>query len=289
MTRENFISFRKKDAGGELLNPPDVSLKALVPRYQYILLIHGYNVSRVKAEKSYEDFTEFIESTTTQNIIYVYWPGDAKFRVISELSYPWQPERAKKTAQYLAKYIKQRIDQENEDCQWVFIGHSLGCRVIVETLRELYIDEGLNKKKISTSFFLMAAGIPVGIINKRNPLWKGINRSKPRVVYYSTADWVLQFAFPAGQSLALHDIHLLPEAVGRHGRPENVWSLPASQKMNNYGHGSYWGSNELPSLILGALNKAVPRTEVTRHILEDRTLPPDRSLPTRSDPPDRSL
>ena len=280
--RENFISFRQpgSDAGGEVRENPEVSLGVSAAAHRYILLIHGYNVDKRRAKDSYEKFKwRLLEDSTValdNDIIHLYWPGDARFRLVSEMSFPVQPKRAMHTARALAKYLAKRIQEQDQDCELIFIGHSLGCRVIVETLCKLYSQE-YNNRLTPTRIFLMAAGIPVSMVHNQNRLWKGIQGSNPRVVYYSRKDKVLQYAFPVGQTAAIDDNQLLPEAVGSRGRPTEVWG--AESEEMSYGHSSYWTSDEIPGKILKALHISLRRPTISSRGLLELSLPADHELP----------
>ena len=87
-----------------------------------------------------------------------YWPGDALFnRFASAPSYPVLIGQAEKSGDKLADYIRLHSNR-TRPLRINFVGHSLGCRVVLQALSKL---DGLTGVRIDR-VLLMAAAVPEG-------------------------------------------------------------------------------------------------------------------------------
>ena len=134
---------RAKPEGGKLLVPGE--LRALLDaraRRECLVLVHGFNNTDSEAADAYSGFR------TRQKEIFgaadvsgfdrrfgdTYWPGDADwwsfFDKVDFLIYPASVHTAVNAAKELAELLWEMPNLQRVD----FIGHSLGCRVTLETL-----------------------------------------------------------------------------------------------------------------------------------------------------------
>jgi hypothetical protein len=161
------------------------------------------------------------------------------------------------------------------------VAHSLGCRLTLELLQR-FLQSMQQIQVVFGPVSLMAAAVPVGTAQRDGELGGVIQAVKSQVLY-STADRVLQLAFPIGETAARDGF--FPQAVGRHGNP-SVWSSPTLRM--NYAHGDYWPGKESASAVaafLGAPVHPLPmenaiamhETPVSDGVV-DRGLPPAGDL-----------
>lgn len=274
------LSVRKDPVGGDVA--PAVEVKGASPdgRREITLLIHGYNNSEREANSSFESFSAHlnqISPVANSSVFGGKWPGDLPCKIISALSYPFQLSPAKKSAERFFEFLRGLTGPEGTPILVRIIAHSLGCRLALELL-QCFASSMQATQVVLRSVSLMAAAVPVGKARTNGEFGAVIHALKTQVLY-STADRVLQIAFPIGETAALDGF--FPEAVGRHGRPEG-WSIPA-QRMN-YSHGDYWSGTESAAAVAAFLGAPVHPLPVPNAI-QDREMVPatvirDRELPT---------
>ncbi|MCX6829895.1 MAG: DUF726 domain-containing protein [candidate division Zixibacteria bacterium] len=208
-----------------------------------IILIHGYNVSQKKATDSYSAFVTQLKktnnSTNLLNSIWKFhWPGNHNNRVLSLFSYPLQIDKAKKAATLLSKYLRNNVAGGQEI---VFVAHSLGCRLVFETVGEL-IKAGHLKLAFNAKLCLMGAAVPVYmLLPPDSPFMPVIVNTGRQAVFYSTNDTTLRWFFPSGQTVAREGF--FPVAIGLEGGPQGVWK---GQSENTWlRHSEYWGNEDI--------------------------------------------
>ena len=102
-----------------------------------VILVHGFNVSYDAACRSYAAFLKNIGVTSGALPVYsFYWPGDEPNSLLSMLSYPIQIGHAKESAYRLYAYLASCVGAGGNPLAVNFIGHSLGCRLVMEVLRK---------------------------------------------------------------------------------------------------------------------------------------------------------
>ena len=261
-----------------------------IPYRDIIILVHGYNVSEKGAQEAYtkfqENFNKYCSQLSELNkaIYCFFWPSDKPHKLESILSYPKTVDTAKicggKFAQYLQKL--NLISISNKQSRLILIGHSLGCRLLLEAL----------KKPMKTNYrlevFLMAAAVPVTMVKPGQELNHSITSAEKYTIFYSEKDRVLKWTFPPGQTLAGEG---LKEAVGLKGNPSvGVWY---ERKRMPYDHSDYWKGEESAEWIalrLGVLKPSSRKLKLQRPTIasEIRDLR-WRKIPERKDPKARSL
>jgi hypothetical protein len=283
------LSVRVWTVGGAVADevtptPPDW----LLGRRQVVLLVHGFNVSQEQARGSYDA----VFRDALPDVVYFFWPGDTHGgRLISSASYPFQIQTARDSARRLADFLRGAFGPEGTPMLLSVVGHSLGCRLVLEALR-LVVEEELDWPQVRL-VCLMAAAVPTDLVEEGAALRAAADLPTDLVVYYSFADDVLHFAFPAGQEAAYRlgteagDYH---HAVGRFGRPQELGQYRYRVAL---GHSDYWPSEEVADNVARLLGMAVPRVLPERPLLsetgpEPPALPEVRETPAR-DLPSRSL
>jgi pimeloyl-ACP methyl ester carboxylesterase len=173
-----------------------------------------------------------------------FWPGDADWASLLDKTdfffYPSAVHRAPDAGRLLAEYLSRLPDL----LQVHFVGHSLGCRVVLECIRHLKRGPQVGQ------VILMAAAVPTFMVAEGRNLASAMKKAGSVLVLYSRADEVLHYSFPPGQTLAGKGEGILPVALGRDGPPAGTSGRIESHLVANAGHGDYWGAweqDDIPS------------------------------------------
>jgi pimeloyl-ACP methyl ester carboxylesterase len=248
---------RSNPEGGKLLEPGQLkaSLDAKTMK-ECLVLVHGFNNTDSEAAVAYlgfrarqkeifgaPDFSGFEKRFGD-----TFWPGDADwwsfFDKADFLIYPASVHTAVKAAKDLADLIWQMPNLERVD----FIGHSLGCRVVLETL--LLLRE--RTLPLIGRVVLMAAAVPSEMLERGGKFFDLLTELAAegnRIdVLHSWQDTVLHYAFPPGQKLAGRG-EGSDRALGRYG--PSPWmpgfrSNLMEQEISGAAHGDYWGHSKSP-------------------------------------------
>ncbi|MGK7886599.1 MAG: alpha/beta hydrolase [Crocosphaera sp.] len=251
--RSNGYFIASKVKGKTIINFPEI-----------IILIHGYNVSEEGAKEAYTKFENNFNfsckkmSSLSQAIYWFLWPSDKPNKLDSAICYYKTVRSAKICGKKLAEYLNQLEFNysNNKPPRIILIGHSLGCRVLLEALKET------KKEHKQWEIFLMAAAVPVNLIKAGELLDLKRDNTEKYNILYSQKDLVLKIAFPPGQRLAGEASR---EAVGFKGNPRiGFWS---NRKQVNYDHSGYWKGEEAAEWI--ALQLGVLKT-TSRKVQPDR-------------------
>lgn len=262
-----------KDEIEELGPPPPVQ-----GRSQVAILIHGFNNTRKAARNSYQDLFDNLEESLPGigddpegRFRGFHWPGDANLGPVSFVSYPVEIGDAKKSARSLARFLRRLRGPGIQDFVQVdIVAHSLGCRVILETMTEL-LGDGVSYPVVFRDVCLMAAAVPLYMVDDGAELRPGAELPRRLVVLHSYADLVLAGAFPLGQTLGGEGF--FPGALGRYGPPPGL-PLPGGTRMPGLGHTKYWKDKAVSSHVATFLNLInIPSREVqTRATLERKIM-----------------
>ncbi|WP_442430349.1 DUF726 domain-containing protein [Nitrospira sp. T9] len=214
-----------------------------------IILVHGFNNHYGEAATAFQGFRKqqyrrdpsLLPPALETVLADAHWPGDAAWGIadlVDFLVYPVAVTTAKKAGLVLASHLARMPNLEIVH----FIGHSLGCRVILETIRALGARPQVGK------VCLMAAAVPVFQVEWGGRLEPAMVRARKVLVLYSGSDIVLTLTFPPGQFAAGSGEGFLPTALG-HERPiPSVAGAVDAIEIPGAGHGDYWGhSNTEPS------------------------------------------
>lgn len=285
------LSLRKDKEGGDLREAVTPSWQALALRQNELLvLVHGFNNHQGEAEQAYLAFrrrqrakvwSEPRKDAFEELLGDLFWPGDANWPGVIDkvdfLVYPKAVTVARQAGPLLMNYLMTRKD----DVLVVhFLAHSLGCRLVLETIRALSSAGGPKIGKVC----LMAAAVPTFKVCPGGELFDALNAPEFLRVLFSPADNVLHWTFPPGQTVARGDEGFFPAAVGRHGDIPLHPGVVDREEIQRADHGDYWGKNPgKPSdLSAEAIANFFQFNGLTARTLAARPLPPYQSLPTRS-------
>lgn len=282
------LSVRRQSVGGPVVRVAEHPAGWLRGAHRVILLVHGYNNSQCEACAAFRQFLDHLPYGLGR-VGRFFWPGDADFgffQWLDFLSYPTEIPDAKHSARRLAEFLSASA-RTHPVTEFVLVGHSLGCRLILEML-DLFAAGAVAPRPSIALIQLMAAAVPVELVRKGRPLRRAGNIVRERVVLYSPHDLVLRGAFPPGQALARamgHEPEVYLEAVGLNGNPPDFPTQSPWQAFGN-GHGDYWKDTEIADNFARRLGVAVPRRQSDRYLPERvAVLPrvtPERTRRSRS-------
>jgi len=275
------------------------------PGRRLVLLVHGYNNNFAEAGEGYFALRRNLDNLLRncgigdparkhfqQEIWEFFWPGfqplsyvsatgSARSFAESVASAPTYPLEVAKARSWvpngLASYLNSVLPSEI-----FFIGHSLGCRVILETMARLTAPP--HRIAIS-GFMLMAGAVPIHLLLESSTLFQNARRGGKRYCLYSWMDTVLGIAFPPGQ-IAAGEIppYGLPVATGLVGIPSSLYDL---RNNTSLGHGGYWkqsffrGQSSYTDLVSQALGVTTDRSVAENELKEMGEAFRSREVPSR--------
>jgi len=245
---------RRKLEGGKLLIPADIRGSAEEKtRRECLILVHGFNNTDSEAAAAYfgfraaeqEIFQPADGAAFDRRFGDAFWPGDADgwsfLDKVDFLVYPSAVHTAVHAGAELASAVWRMPNLEQLD----FIGHSLGCRVVLETLLALR----QRAVPLVRRVVLMAAAVPSEMLEPGGRFYDLLTRlasEGTRIdVLHSQQDTVLHYAFPTGQSLAGGG-EGSARALGRYGPSPLMPGFRGTmleREISGAAHGDYWGSN----------------------------------------------
>ena len=214
-------------------------------RREAVVLVHGFNNHYGEAAVAYQGFRDqqyrrdssMMPSALENLLADAHWPGDAAWGaadLIDFLVYPYAVGTARNAGPVLAAHLSQMPNLEIVH----FIGHSLGCRLVLETIRQLR-----NRPRVG-KVCLMAAAVPVFKVEWGGDLETAMVRAQHVLVLHSKSDLVLTAAFPPGQTVASGDEGFFPTALGHEQPPPTVAGSVDAINIVGAGHGDYWGHSD---------------------------------------------
>lgn len=212
------LDLRSAPEGGAVvparLTPPGETIDQLQRCGTAVFLIHGFNVNRADAAAELQAFGANLPALGAGAAVAVLWPGDS---IVGPLSYPFETNKADDSALELATFIADNLPQRPTIS---FVGHSLGCRVVMETVRHLWI------KDIPVSqVCVMAAAVDHDSLASAAEYFNAAQYASRVGVLFSPSDRVLQYAYPVGNlvSAFLHWASTTDGALGYTGpRPSTA-------------------------------------------------------------------
>jgi pimeloyl-ACP methyl ester carboxylesterase len=224
-----FVAAGHLESSAELGNEDDLRRES-----RLTFLVHGFNVQRARGRLSLTGFAQQLPSISG-GIVAVLWPGDS---LVGPLSYLFEGRDSDDTAAELARYIDRVVTAGTE---LSFVGHSLGCRVVMETVRRL-----TGGRYPIRQLCLMAAAIDDFSLALAENYRAAVGSSDRVAVLASKRDQVLKLAYPAGdlfQSFLFFFKETAGLALGYHGPksrreqsvPDNVFhvQIPDSRGSNH--------------------------------------------------------
>ncbi|MES2455540.1 MAG: alpha/beta hydrolase [Bacteroidota bacterium] len=211
-----------------------------------VLLVHGYNNDVQDASDAFKRFLSLQQSSRTigANLVGVYWPG-ANWS--GPLYYMAAVSQAKKVAVTFARDLYEQAIKGGNYLKVDFVAHSLGCRLTLETIKELVRIKQNNPSLgglVLGRVVFMAGAVPTRYLDDLQFLRGAITAFGGTMSLFSEDDLVLHWAFPAGQTAAWEGF--FPVALGRKKwSGDNFLAPPIQQIRNpNAGHGDYWGGDD---------------------------------------------
>ncbi len=283
----NELTVRDQPIGGSVLGP--VRWRGRVSPFEcdkLIILIHGFNVSQQDATDGFTAFLRQLQiqlgpgpSAELPPVWAFYWPGDHENRIASKATYFARVPVAQLAGQLLGELLARLSSKKKV----ILIGHSLGCRVLLEALAHLAdARETTRDVGAEVSFAcLLAAAVPTGrCAGDQEPYSLKVI---PNVIYSlnSRNDYILRWFFPRGQRILGED---KGEAVGLHGGPALRWVDPRNTGLF---HGSYWKKSKSVALVARMIEPALPRLQPIRPLPVEEP-PEPRRLDSRQ-PPRRAV
>lgn len=248
------LNLREQPEGGGLKRPGALAGSAAAQRHrECVVLVHGFNNHEGEAAAAYLGFRRSQQAaqpsidahTLDTQLGDCFWPGDARWPGpidwLDFLVYPAAVHTAPDAGAALADLLRRL--QAAGLLRVSFIGHSLGCRVVLEALRDVLAGGGPALGRIS----LMAAAVPIEMLSAGGAfetLFKQLASERvPVQVLHSSQDRVLRSAFPPGQILAGPQEASI-RALGLKGPPPAMPGMGGNvraQRVEGAGHGDYWG------------------------------------------------
>jgi pimeloyl-ACP methyl ester carboxylesterase len=248
------VSARTESAGGELTKAEILGSDDPTGETLLTFFVHGYNNIEWRATKRWDLHTwPGIRSLTHAPIgdfVLFFWPGDTgSLKALSALSYPSRVPVAIAAGVELGRYIK-GIRRLNPGLRVQFVGHSLGCRVVLSAVEELAKQPHVVPV---LRILLMAAAVPEGDCGESGRWHASIAETfagalgpdvaeSSEVVLYSKKDEILGGIFDLGERKARRDglRSVEPyEAVGLTGGPLDRWDGGAGAKECHLKHNGY--------------------------------------------------
>jgi len=199
-----------------------------------LLGTHGFNVNRAAGIGNLSHWSEWLGLGANGFFVGVLWPGDSRW--IPVVDYPIEGNEAIKSGQLLAEYLAANFTGANS---LSFASHSLGARMVLETIRNL-----------SNSFKLNSVSMMAGAIDDTclsNEYQDAASRMARISVLASGCDDVLKLAFTVGNPVAGIVTRGDPYwhgALGRYGpnppeQPSSLIRTPILPDSWDFGHHSY--------------------------------------------------
>jgi pimeloyl-ACP methyl ester carboxylesterase len=218
------LSFRSKRKGGPVVpgflerGPGLGTLDSLRLESKIAVLLHGFNVNYEKGKGSLLRFAKLLPSAQDGAVIATLWPGD---HWLGPLNYSFEGRDADDTAFELARFLG---DVVRPTASIALVGHSLGCRVVMETADRL-ISAGHDPRQIC----LMAAAVDDYSLASPEAYLAATNGAGRVAALSSKKDTVLRFSYPVGdlfQAFVFSD-DTAGQALGYHGpRPHKASGTP---------------------------------------------------------------
>ncbi|MBV8210519.1 MAG: DUF726 domain-containing protein [Burkholderiaceae bacterium] len=197
-----------------------------------VLATHGFNVSRQDGIAALSNWSQLMSLPAGAMLVGVLWPGDSRYLPV--VDYPAEGEVAIEAGRLLAGFLNQNAQAA---ASISLVSHSLGGRVVLETASNL--DRDIRR------LVLMAAAVEDDCLT--NEYQEAAVKAQQIYVLASRSDWVLQYAFPAGNligEIIMRGHPYFRAALGREGpalpidlhQRGGAWQIPDGW---GYEHGDY--------------------------------------------------
>jgi Alpha/beta hydrolase of unknown function (DUF900) len=265
MTITFYLNFRTQSVGGGVAGPrawqgegdadqpallllEDAAVRGLVAGRDVLFAVHGFATDQLYGTRMFARLNERLALPASSVFIGVLWPGDSWLPFVD---YPIEGSVSMDTGNRLAGYCNTWLGAANS---FSFVSHSLGARVVLQTLA------GLNRKaKLAC---LTAAAVNQSCLAEE---YAAARRNvETMTLLTSRKDQVLELAYPPGDLVAdtfVHDHPYLEPALGYDGpsvgeNPLVAWPWRICD-VEAYNHGDYHapGDNTPPPVDGGGQPK----------------------------------
>jgi hypothetical protein len=214
--------------------PLDSALLAAIHGRDILLGTHGFHVNRANGIDYLSHWTEWLQLGPNGVFVGVLWPGDSSW--LPFIDYPVEGNEALKSGQLLAQYLLKNFAGA---ASLSFTSHSLGARVVLQTIR------GLASSRRVKTVTIMAGAIDDTCLS--NEYQDAVGQIDKISVLASNCDDVLKLAFPAGNlagGIVTRGDPYWHGALGRYGpnpadQPSTICTTPILPDLWNFGHHSY--------------------------------------------------
>lgn len=239
-----FLNFRVSPIGGAIAATPAMhksdgnfvlspvrreTFSQLTANRDILFVIHGYNNKQSDGVHAISRLETLLNLPASAVFVGILWPGDSHAGFIS---YPVEKPTANLTGQKLAAFCNRELTQV---ASFSFASHSLGARVVLETIRRL--------DRETRSACLMAAAIERTCLEKEYT--DAFGKTGHIYVLASEKDLVLRLAFPFGNFFG-HVLdptsNPLSGALGFRGPPRAIGNTVQPWQIDgklDYEHGEY--------------------------------------------------
>lgn len=255
MMNKYILSFRNQEVGGAVTSghlyrvesDVDIDWDAHLAEFtaatsgrRLLVLVHGYNNSLSFGRERLIRFSKMLAAGGCHDIVLaVLWPGDGWAKA---LTYPFEGRDADDSADALFKWLSINAAYST---RLAFVGHSLGCRVVMNTAQQIARRGRLTLDRIC----LMAPAIDNDSLGRLGvTCYQEATLAADRIaVLASEEDLVLHFAYPLGDLLqtVLYG-ERWGSALGRSGPVENeprivsrIEPVPRARPARDIDHGDY--------------------------------------------------
>ena len=203
---------------------------ATKPDPRLTILVHGYNTTKADAGARFRQVAAWAPE---RPFLGFHWPGAPEYLVARK--------RAVDAGQSLARLI------EKLDCRPNIIGHSMGCRVIMEALARFADDTEFAIKSVGV-VCLLAPAVDNDELSEGGQYRRAASRARSIVAFHSHEDSILKWAYPAGD---------FDRALGYSGAqaglasPDNLISFDCSDEVTS--HAGYYQNATVRKRVLAWL------------------------------------
>jgi pimeloyl-ACP methyl ester carboxylesterase len=240
--------------------------------FHILVLVHGFNNSRAKAQESYDTFFGLLNDGLERHrfdidtVAHFHWPSDPRLnwyfaQPFNPFSYPEALVKARRAARHLAQFIAELRPPGGGplSLKISMVGHSMGCRLILEMLQ--HFTPGNSPKFAVVG--MLAAAVPINLVGYGGTLNPPAHAEPKFIKFHSGNDDVLRNLFPLGQWRAYHQYdnetriepYYFAEAIGYLGNPAD---FAESFPRPSNGHSQYWSDRRAALKILKALDPTFP-------------------------------
>jgi hypothetical protein len=227
-----------------------------------LLATHGFNVDQQAGIKALSMWGQRCQLPDSCLFVGVLWPGDSRLHVV--VDYVYEGVEAIASGKLIAGYLNQNATRAQSIS---FASHSLGARTVLEAVRGL----DTNPRRV----ILMAGAIENDCLVREYA--DAAAKVSEIYVLASRSDFVLEWAFPAGNLIGEIIMHGHPydrTALGRNGP---VRPIPSSLHVGAWQIPDGWDYGHLDYLPKGTIGPAFALPVVAPG--PDTGIPVDQSDP----------